>query len=272
VDNESSGTPNRPGQIDWGVGRYEVTAEQLEPAAVAVVRAAALSPGERVLDLGCGTGNAALLAAEQGAKVTGVDPAPRLLEVARERAATAGREIEFLAGDGASIPVPAATFDVVLSVFAVIFAPDAAAVAEEKARVLAPRARIVLSAWVPAGPISEMNGLAAETVRRAVGAPAGPPPFPWHDHASLSALLAPFGFRLDVEELRLAFTAASPRDYLEREARHHPLAVSGLAMLERTGHAAGLQEQMLEILRNGNEDQDSFRVTSKYVIATAQRP
>ena len=81
--------------FDWGLGRYEDTAAQLEPAARAVVERAAPAAGEHVVDVGCGTGNAALLAAERGARVTGVDPAPRLLDVARERGrgARARREV-----------------------------------------------------------------------------------------------------------------------------------------------------------------------------------
>ena len=256
--------------MDWGVGRYETTAEQLLPVAGVVVRRAALRPGERVLDLGCGTGNAALLAAAQGARVTGVDPAPRLLEVARTRAASEGREVEFLPGDAASIPLDDATVDVVLSVFAVIFAPDAGAAAEEMARVLASGGRIVLSAWIPGGAMSEMNGLAAETVRRAVGAPPEPPPFAWHDLESLCALLAPHGFRVALEEQSLAFTGPSAREFFDQES-NHPLAIAGRAVLEKLGQAETLQDRMLEILENGNEDRDGFRVTSRYVVATAHR-
>lgn len=257
--------------MDWGVGRYETTAAQLLPAAIAVVRSAALRPGERVLDLGCGTGNAALLAAEQGAHVTGVDPAMRLLEVARTRAMDQGGDVEFRAGDAASVPLEDASVDVVVSVFAVIFAPDAHAAAAEMARVLTTNGRIVLSAWVPGGALSEMNGVAAETVRQAIGAAAGPQPFPWHDLDSLSALLTPYGFLVDLDEQRLAFTAPSALEFLDQESRNHPLAVAGLAVLEQMGQAAAVCERMLEILQTGNEDQHSFRVTSHYIIATARR-
>jgi SAM-dependent methyltransferase len=260
------------GGPDWSVGRYETTAEQLLPAAIAVVRAAHLVAGQRVLDLGCGTGNAALLATEHGARVTGVDPALRLLDVARSRAANRGQQIEFVLGNAESMPVDDASVDVLLSVFAVIFAPDAHAAAREMARVLTGDGRIVLSAWIPAGPISEMNGLAAEAVRQAVGASPGPQPFPWHDLDALSTLLGPHGFHVSGEEQRIAFTAPSACEYLDQESRDHPLAVAGRALLDQTGKSAELHDRMLQILEHGNEDPDHFCVTSRYIIAVAQRP
>ena len=120
---------NAPRSLDWGLGRYESTAEQLLPAARVLIDSAALRAGERVVDLGCGTGNAALIAAGCGAQVIGVDPAARLLDVARGRAVSEGATITFLSGEAASIPVGDASADVIVSVFSVIFAPDALAAA-----------------------------------------------------------------------------------------------------------------------------------------------
>ena len=94
ADRDRAGA-NAPRVLDWSVGHYESTADQLLPAAGVVVRSAALRTGERVLDLGCGTGNAALLAAEHSSRVTGVDPAERLLEVARARAAAEHKNVTF---------------------------------------------------------------------------------------------------------------------------------------------------------------------------------
>ena len=99
--------------------------------------AAGLRPGERVLDVGCGTGNAALLAAERGAGVVGVDPAGSLLELAAADAAGRGLEATFLVGDAGDLPVADESIDLVVSVFGVIFAPDAGAAAAELARVSA---------------------------------------------------------------------------------------------------------------------------------------
>ena len=118
-----TGSGQPPAAIDWGAGHYETTAAQLAPAAAVVVQRASLRPGERVLDLGCATGNAALLAVRAGSTVPGVDPAARLLEVARARAATEGAQIDFTPGDAASIPLAEASVDAIVSVFAVIFAP-----------------------------------------------------------------------------------------------------------------------------------------------------
>lgn len=267
----TASSPQPPRTLDWSVGSYEHTATQLFPAARAVVDRAALVEGERVVDVGCGTGNAALLAASRGARVTGVDPAPRLLAVAREQAAARGLDATFALGDAAALPLEDREADVVLSVFGVIFAPDAPTAAAELARVTAPPGRIVLSAWVPEGAIHDAVGVAQAAVRDALGAPAGPPPFAWHDRDALAELFAPYDFDVTVTTESLAFTANSPRDYLDVESATHPLAVAGRAVLEPRGQAAALRDRMLSIYEAANEDPAGFRVTSRYIVATAHR-
>ncbi len=104
----------------WGAGDYPLMARHLETAAGAAVEVAVVGPGDRVLDVATGTGNAALLAAQRGAQVVGVDSEPALLEVAEQRAAEAGPQIQWLTGDVTALPVPDGSADVVMSVFGVL--------------------------------------------------------------------------------------------------------------------------------------------------------
>ncbi len=105
-------------EVQWGAGRYEQTASELAPVADAAVTALDLAGGERVLDVACGTGNAARVAADAGARVTGLDASPRLLDVARERVP----EGDFVQGDAADLPYADGEFDAAVSVFGLIFA------------------------------------------------------------------------------------------------------------------------------------------------------
>lgn len=264
---------NSPPRLDWSVGRYEQVAEQLLPAARVAVDRAAPAEGEHVVDVGCGTGNASLLAAARGARVTGVDPAARLLEVARAMAKERGLDATFVSGEAAALPLGDGEADVVLSVFGVIFASDPAAAATELARVAGPAGRIILTAWIPEGAISELARASRQAVMDALGAPPAPQPFAWHDRDALAGLFGPRGFEVEIApQEQIAFTASSPRDYLEVESGEHPLWVSGRAVLEPLGRVDALREQALEILERGNEDPSAFRVTSRYVVATARRP
>src|SRR3954464_10882647 len=113
--------------VDWDRGEYEDTADELPPAAEHVVQWAQIASGDTVLDLGTGTGNAALLAARAGANVTAVDPSPRLLEVARQRVG----EGEFVVAKAEDLPFADRTFDRVISMFAVIFTEDPEQAASE---------------------------------------------------------------------------------------------------------------------------------------------
>src|SRR4051794_22176142 len=122
--------------MDWSRGHYERMAAQMRPAADIVVDRLDVQPGEVVVDLGCGTGNAALVAAQGGARVTGIDPSPRMLALARANAEAAGLDITFLEGDAGAMPIPNESVDTLVSVFGVIFAPDAAAAAAEISRAL----------------------------------------------------------------------------------------------------------------------------------------
>lgn len=255
--------------IDWGVGEYEQTAAELEPVAEHVVALAGLQRGERVLDLATGTGNAALLAARQGAVVTGLDGAPRLIDVARERANRQGVDVWFLVGDVGALPFSDGEYSVALSVFGLIFAPDPRRAFAEMLRVLRPGGRALLSVWVPAGPIDAMVG----TFGRAVGAATGSTRerFAWHDPDVLGELAGQHGARLRIHDGVLRIEATSPEAYFAANEQSHPMSLAGRGVLERAGTYGKVREQALAILRTANEDPNAFRVSSPYRVIEVGR-
>ena len=257
--------------MEWGAGRYERIAEQLLPAAEVVVEQASLEEGEHVVDVGCGTGNAALLAAERGAVVTGVDPAQRLLDVGAATAAERGLEIAFALGEAADMPLEEDSVDVVLSVFGVTFAPDPAAAAAEIDRVTAPTGRVLLAAWVPEGPVSQAVRLARQTMAEILDQPPASPPFPWHERESLSGLFEPHGFSVSLTEHSLAFVAPSVDEFMRIEGENHPLAIAARPVLEGARRAEEVREGMRRIYAEANEDPAAFRITSRYVVAELRR-
>lgn len=117
--------------------------------AAKLVKFAQVAPGQRVLDIACGTGVVAVTAARRGAKVSGLDLSPVLLERARHNASLAAADIDFIEGDAEALPYPDASFDVVLSQYGHIFAPRPAVVVKEMLRVLKQGGRIAFSTWPP---------------------------------------------------------------------------------------------------------------------------
>lgn len=147
--------------------------------------------------MACGTGNAALLAAERGADVVGVDFEPRLLALARERGDAARVRVQWRVGDVASLPLPESGFTAALSVFGAMYAPDHTAAARELARVCAPGARLALTAWVPGSFMPAMGDALASYLP-----PPPPNPAPRHGGAT-STRLPPCSLRRGSHRLTL---------------------------------------------------------------------
>jgi SAM-dependent methyltransferase len=257
--------------VDWGLGNYERIAEQLLPAAQEVIATADPMPGETLVDLGCGSGNAALLAAERGATVIGVDPSQRLLGVASAAAEERDLDAEFVFGEAASMPISDAEADVVVSVFGAIFADDPAAAATEIARVTKTEGRVVLAAWVPGGPVSDAVRLARQTMAEITDQPPPAPPFPWHEPDSLSSLFEPHGFAASVTEHSIPFHAPSVDEFMRIEGENHPIAIATRPVIAKAGRADEIRDGMRRIYQEGNEDPDAFRITSSFVVAELRR-
>lgn len=139
------------------------------PCAARLVKRAGVRSGQRVLDAACGTGVVSVTAARLGARATGLDLTPELLERARENARIAGVEIDWHEGDVEKLPFGEAAFDVVLSEFGHIFAPRPEVAIAEMLRVLKPGGTIAFSTWPPELFVGRMFALTASYM---------PPPLP----------------------------------------------------------------------------------------------
>jgi SAM-dependent methyltransferase len=222
----------------WGLGDYPEMAERLVPIAEEVVARAQIDSGQRVLDVACGTGNAAVLAAALGAAVAGIDSEPTLLELARRRAS----EVEWRCADAAVLPWPDNAFDRVLSIFGAMYVPDQGAIARELVRVCAPGGRLVLAAWTPGSFMPAFGGVLAPYLPPLPPLPpGGQSPARWGDEDAVAGLLESAGatvtaatratraLRLpDREEavdflLRTAGHVAAIRDEMEADGRWEAL-------------------------------------------------
>ena len=251
--------------MDWGVGRYEDTAVELEPVAELVVSRAGISRGERVLDLGCGTGNVAAAAAAAGAEVVGVDPAARLLEVARERVPG----MEFVQGTAEAIPLPEDAFDAVVSVFGVIFTPEPEAAGAEIARVLKPGGRALLTTWVPAGAVHEAFGAIGRALAEISGEEPRKP-FGWGEPQVVRDLFARHGAQVEIAEERITFTAPSAEAWIEEGERSHPMMIPAKAALTEAGRYDDLRAAAIEALEVHRDPGDAFALTSRYLVVTVR--
>ena len=166
----------RTHRATWAAGDYAAVAELIDAAPPRDLLAHMdLRPGQDVLDVATGTGNAAIPAAHAGARVVGLDLTPELFETARRRADQHAVAIDWIEGDAEELPFEDESFDRVLSVFGVQFAPRHELVARELARVSRPGGRIGLVNWTPRGLIGEL----LKTIGSYMPAPpdyASPPP------------------------------------------------------------------------------------------------
>jgi ubiquinone/menaquinone biosynthesis C-methylase UbiE len=199
-----------------------------EPVSIPLLAAAALRPGERVLDVACGTGVIARHAAEQvgpAGTVTAIDLSPDMIEVARTVPAPAMPKVEWHVGDAASLPFPDGAYDVVLCQMGLMFMEDRAAAIREMQRMLATGGRVVVSTPGQIQPVFiALERAIVEHINAGLGGFVRAV-FSLHDPEAVAALLREAGLRevtATVSPVRLRLP--SPAEFLWQYISVTPLA------------------------------------------------
>ena len=255
-------------QKTWASGDYSAVAATIHPMAELLAQAADLPAGARVLDVACGSGNAALAAARCGCRVTAIDYVPELLERAKARSAAEGLPIELDQGDAEALPYPDGAFDAVLSVVGVMFAPDQERAAAELVRVCRPEGRVALAAWTPDGFIGELF----RTVGRHVPPPAGlRSPVQWGSEARLQELLCRSVSALTSTQREFVFRFTDPEDFVEFFRVNYGPTVTAFAGLGDDGRAA-LHADLVELARRHDSSTNgTLRIRAAYLETLATR-
>jgi ubiquinone/menaquinone biosynthesis C-methylase UbiE len=170
----------------WSSGDYNRIAALTVGVNETLVSTAEIRPGETVLDVATGTGHAALAAARTGARVTGIDYVPELLDVARGRAAAERLDVSFVEAPAEQLPFVEGSFDVVISAIGVMFAADHDRAAGELARVARAGGRIALAAWTRSGFVGGILGIVGKHVPPPPGAQS---PVRWGEEDVVAELL-----------------------------------------------------------------------------------
>jgi ubiquinone/menaquinone biosynthesis C-methylase UbiE len=195
----------------WEAGDYPRVGNTLQLMAERLVEASDVRAGQRVLDVACGQGNAAIASARRFADSTGLDYATNLLAQGRERAEAEHLPVVFTEGDAEQLPFPEAAFDVTLSTVGVMFAPDQERAAAELARVTRVGGKIALASWTPDG----LVGVLFKTIGKYAPPPAGvKSPMLWGTEGRLADL---FGDKVEwtVTKRTFDFAYRSPGHFSE---------------------------------------------------------
>ncbi|MGJ5819793.1 class I SAM-dependent methyltransferase [Paludibaculum fermentans] len=165
----------------WMTGNYDVFSRFMQKGAEEFFSRLGVAPGARLLDVGCGAGQLALIAARAGAQVTGCDIATNWLEQANLRAMAEDLDAIFEEGDAEALPYRDEQFDVVVSLIGAMFAPRPERVAAELIRVCRPGGLIAMANWTPGGFVGQMF----KTIARHIAPSGMPSPVLWGDEATV---------------------------------------------------------------------------------------
>jgi SAM-dependent methyltransferase len=238
----------------------------LRPAARDLLDAAAISAGQEMLDVGAGTGNLALLAAEEGASVVASDLTPEMVEKGRARTEAEGVDVEWVVADAEDLPFDDERFDCVASVFGAIFAPRPEVMIGELFRVVRPGNTVALTAWGDYGPQAEVF----KAMDRFRPLPDGVPrPSLWGDEEVVRERLAPHANSIRADRVSIPWVFDSFDDMWRGFANNGPL----VALRQGIGDEqfASLRDDVRQVVDRYTDSDGRVHADAEYLRIVARK-
>jgi SAM-dependent methyltransferase len=247
----------------WAAGDYPALSQHISGVGEHVVARAGVAAGMDVLDVACGAGNVALPAARTGARVTGLDLVPSLLEAGSRQAEAAGLEIEWVEGDAEKLPFPDNSFDRVFSTFGHMFAPQHRRTADELWRVCRRGRLIAICCWTPEGTAGDIFGTSASYM------PPPPdfaePPILWGTEDHVRDMF-PSARELEFERHSATIEWDSPEGFADYFFERFGTMVTARELLG--DRFAELAQRLTAIYHERNEATDgSLRLAQEYLLS-----
>jgi ubiquinone/menaquinone biosynthesis C-methylase UbiE len=246
----------------WSSGDYAIVGTTLQIVGEQLCEAVDLRPGQKVLDVAAGNGNATLAAARRWGDVVSTDYVPSLLERGRSRAAADGLTVEFKEADAEALPFGDGKFDVVLSTFGVMFTPDQDRAAAELLRVCRSGGKIGLANWTPDGFIGQLF----KTLGKYLPPPAGAKsPALWGTEARINEMFGPSAASIRAERLDFNFRYRSPAHFLDVFRTYYGPMLKAFAALDATNQHGLANDLLALIARMNRADDGTMVVPSEYL-------
>lgn len=257
-------TPDERAKRVWSLGSYSDFAPHFLDMAGHLVESTGVTPNDAVLDIGCGTGNAAITAARREADVTGVDIVPDMLDKAEENATMAGvGSIDWREGSATDLPFDENSFDVTLSCVGHVFGEPPEDASQELLRVTRPGGRIGFTSWTPSSVVADAGRVMAEYLPSEAGGSALP--VRWGDPEVVRERIGHGVENVEFETGTASTPVLSPTHYFEKSSTASGPVIAALGAIEDT---AAVREELIETVEPYFDDNRNV-IRMEYRLTTA---